>query len=433
MSGPKSGSLTVDWESVSIAEAEEANELRELEKQRQRDEAQQQRLERLREKEARKQAREAESRKREAELAEAQRKHELETYNQVQAQLDAALAARGDLEQRFPGIDLPPRPEVDKLASSADIDAIRMATERLQIQARDYQQNVDRALMKHHQDAAAANATATMQSWSMQFRRRAIRKASDVIVALESNSTINATRAQAARLTAYTNEAKRLIAILDTGNAEIPDHLLGRLDEVFAFTSDHQGRAALELLKQEVVAEQARRADEERRLAQEHQAIENQRKRALIADQISGILEDMGYSVSGIDEMAFVQNGQLYAWNKDRPEHALSVDLDSTGQGITVSPLRIAGEHEQSSGAADAHQKKVADTEFDTVWCNSGKGGIKEFKTRLKDRKIGFKYARQNKPGDEVGVVADHKLGKRIQAARNTQAHIQALTTRERK
>lgn len=433
MSGPKSGNLTVDWESVSNAEAEEARELRELEKQRQRDEAQQQRLERLREKEARKQAREAESRKREAELAEADRKRALETYNQVQAQLDAALAARGDFEQRFPGIDLPPRPEVDKLTSSADIDAIRMATERLRIQARDYQQNVDRVLMKHHQDAAAANATATMQSWSMQFRRRAIRRASDVIVALESNSTINASREQAARLTAYTNEAKRLIAILDTGNAEIPEQLLGRLDEVFASTSDHQGRAALELLKQEVVAEQARRADGERRLAQARQAIENQRKRALIADQISGILEDMGYSVSGIDETAFVQDGQLYAWNKNSPAHALSVDLDSTGQGITVSPLRITGEHEQTSGAADAHQKKVADTEFDTVWCNSGKGGIKEFKTRLKDRKIGFSYARKNKPGDEVGVVAEHKLGKRIQTARNTQAHIQTLKTRERK
>lgn len=420
MSGPKCGTVEVDWDSLRETEAREAEELRRLEAQRERDEAQQARLARLREREARRQVREEERRRRAAEQAEAQRKQALEAYNQVRAQLEMALQRRDEIEGRFPGIRLPGRPVIDALPASNDLAAIGAATARLRVQAREYQRAQDEALLRYQQEAAALNATAEMQAWLAQFRKRAIRTASDVIVALESNALVCGQRDREARLKAYAVEAKRLIECLGREETELPDALLGRLDEVFISVRDDQGQTALALLRQEVGAELSRREEDKGRSESERLAAEERNRRTRVADEICGVLEDMGYSVSGVDETVFAQDGQLYAWNKEWPEHVVRVELGAGGREITAAPLRIDEKGQQDTGTADAQQDKEADADFDAAWCEQQDGGIKEFKKRLKERKIGFRYTKAHKPGDlELGTVAEAGLGRRIQTARS--------------
>lgn len=434
MSGPKGGTLSVDWESLRLTEAREAEELRQLEAQRERDEAQKERLARLREKEARRQAREEARRRREAELAEAERRRALETYNQVRSQLEAVLQIRGDIEGRFPGVNLPTRPDIEDLSGSADSEAIGQATDRLRAQARTYQLAQDQALMRFHQEAAASNATNEMQDWLAQFRTRAVRTASDVIIALESNTLISAQRQRDARLKAYAVEAKRLVQALGKDEADLPDSLLERLDQVLNSTSDNQGNLALARFKESVNNELSRRKAEEQRMEKERVADEMRHRRARIADEITGVLEDMGYSVSDIDETVSTQDGCLYAWNKHWPEHVVRIDMAANSEAITAAPLRVVTGQEQDTGATDARKRQEADVAFDTAWCQREVGGIKEFKQRLKDRKVLFSYSRKHLPGEQaVGTVPDTKLGMRIQAVRQGTSQVAPTKARERK
>ena len=453
MSGPKCGEVSISdrrqlEQERRRHEEEEERELEELEEKARRLERQQARLEerdrqrreRLRQKEQRRREREAERRRRAEELAEQARQAELVRYRQLRGQVEAAVGKRAELLSRFEGLRLPEPPDLSPPDLSSVV-AVRRASDQLAGQAQAYQQQVDRSLMEHHRQAASARATDDMRAWSSAFRARATRTAREVVAALDAESRMVAGDQRRTRLAAMVLQARKLVeAVSGQGDGELSETTLGLLDEVLGAEDEAMGQVALARLRQAVAAdlarlEQSRRETEARRQAKEQaeKQARKQEERRLVMEEIHDILEDMKYTVSGIQDTAFSQGGHLYAAHPDWPDHVLRFEFPAGSDRIRTVPLRIAErDRAKSLGEADERLLRRKDAEFDDSWCKVG-GQLVEFKEVARKRGIHASFDRNHFPGElELGRIAEEAVGEEIRQARRETRETARLKSRVR-
>lgn len=410
MSGPMSGDISVDWssyeQSAAVQQQNESSELIYLEGLSSRDQTQDLRRAQLEDRARRR-------REREAELAEAARKRALESYQRTRAQLDTALSKRAEIVQRFPGIVLPELELPGALQAADTAAVIEEATRQLQEIATAYQKEVDAVLLSRLQQQADAKATAAMQSWSIGFAARAVRRAADVMAALEPESVFAADQARNHRLGSIVKKARKMMGELGMGDEDLPEAILKSLDEVLVQNDVSSASLALGALAQCVQAERQRQT---RRRQEETDRLQQERT-SQIAEQIATTLEDMGYQVSGVEDTAYVRSGQLYAWDSDHPNHVLRFTLAREGGQILSEPLRVKNEASDSISQADASRTRQEDVAFDTYWC--GKDGHAKFRKELSKRKTTVRFHREHEPGAvTMQTVDEGSLGARISDAR---------------
>jgi hypothetical protein len=446
MSGPKCGEVHVsdrrrleqERRHREEAEAREREALEEkalcAERQQARlEEKERRRLEHLRQKERRRREREAERLRQARERAGQARQAELAHYHRLRSQLEAALAARADLQARFEGLVLPERPGLPD-ADLSTAEAVRRATEQLAGIAREYQQRVDLALMDHHRREAGARAAADMRAWAAGFRARATLTAKDVVAALESETLMAAAGRRQSSLAAMAGRARELVeSVSRRDGGELSEATLAALDEVLAAENEGAGQVALARLRQAVESdlarwEQARREAEARRLAEER-AIEAEERR-LVAAEVQDALEDLGYVVSGIEDTAFVQRGQLFAAHRDWPDHVVRFEFEAGSGRVRTAPLRIAGPN-PAPGAADARLLEREDAAFDAEWC--GANGLGRFRDLARRRGIEARFRAEHRPGElEVGRTTEEAVGEAIRQTRRETREDRKLKSRTR-
>lgn len=421
MSGEKCGSVSVDDDVFEEArrqlEIKEMEELRRLEKEEHLEEKERRRLEDLRRREQARKERESERLRREQERAEQVRRREMEALDRILSQLNASRAVRGDLEERFPGLVLPPFPDPPS-ADLANIDSIRATAAETARLARQYQRDVDGALVRYHQAKTIARAPEQAQSWALQFRKRAVRTASDVVAALEPSALFAADGSRRAQLKTMAERARILVRqFVGTAEDDLTEDTLDALDAVLSSDDAGSAQLALERLRIQLQVEEERRKEKERDEQQrsESQLIEQRREQTRdIAAAIGNALEDLGYSVSGAKETAFVRNGHLYAIHGEWPDHALRLEFDPGSDRIRSVPLRVVGENAPVYGSADIETMGKEDIAFDAHWCE-GQDGIVSLRDLAAKRGINLTFSRIHRPGEvAVETVSERELDKKM-------------------
>lgn len=254
----------------------------------------------------------------------------------------------------------------------------------------------------------------------MNFRGGPVRTAAEVIAGLPATSSLAEDRHQELQIRTMGNKAREMLehAFAADGEMELSNELLEVLDQVFEAENESKAIEALDRLRQGIMNEKKKRQDALRaeREREIREKAEDQRETARrVAEQIAAVLEDLGYSVSGIDETAFVEKGHLYAGRTDFHEHVLRFELDPDGQAIKSVPLRVLAE--RSGDVLSEESARRQDIEFDQTWCSAD--ALKKFRDGAAARGVGVKFKAERKAGTQtLQRISERELGETLQRAR---------------
>jgi len=413
-------------EQEQYMDADEIKRLRALQHKMVRDEK---RLLQLEERERKRKEREEERKRQEQERLREECEGLLNTYQNTQQQFEQAIVARDGLQEKLSGLKLPDAPILpeapeltDAELSEQHVTTIQKALQLLQKKTRDYQHAVDEALMEYHRHQAERDSVDEIEAWSSKFSTRAIRTAADVISTLERPSLFVTDKQRQIRLNSLRSKAKANIEkyLHETGNDDnsvLPDEIIMTLDDVLNASSEAKAQHALALLGKKL----REHSTEQLRIeAAEKQKIllkEQRSKTRLLAETTVHTLEDMGYTVSGIEDTVFARNGELYAMLPDYPDHAMRFSFDPGSSHFSSAPVRIR-EEEQVIGEADAREMQKEDKEFDAHWCGNTH---LDAKARLQKRGIPIRYNRNHEAGElELEQVDAQVLSESLQQERQT-------------
>jgi|GEM_PF-6774681 len=347
-----------------------------------------------------------------------------QAFQRACRQLNAALEAHIQMQEHLPGLVLPAPPELPTL-DTTDVPKIREATARVTQLARDYQREVDSALMNYHQQKRMGES---MREWGLQFQARATRTARDVVAALEPAALFVANRQKKIGLPNMVAEALKLVnAGSKEAEGELSDDTFSALTALLVAENANEALIAVETLRarldEDRVAEQRKREKCEQRTQKETMV--------QVAAEIADALEDLGYRVSGIEDTAFVQHGNIYAWRKEWPHHALHMEFTPNRNDVRFIPLRMENEQISEVSEADTIYQRKQDTEFDKTWCSSN--GIGKVQNMMRKRGIDLCFINKSKPGAvELKSVPEKVLGDKLQQVRKAILEEEKLKARSR-
>ena len=362
MSGEKCGKITVRERNAlfrALQELDQARRDRQLKRERQRNEA---RLERERQ-------------------ALASAKEQLKRMMDDFAALEAQAA---DFVRNFNGIELPNSPQLPSV-DEADAGAILAFVADNEATVARYRSDLNEAMLKFRRNQAVGAGRDEVLEWYSTYAPATSCTATNVIGAA-NNEQLFGRQGQDEELRRTVFErARQLMAEVDGKVAHISDELSQNLKSVLSAASHPEAQIAEAHLKAAVAVELKRVAAEKVRRQQEQQRLQTDRVAALMAQS----LEEMGYVVSGVEESAYTEDGQIIACNPEQPDYAVRLTMDSANEQVRSNVVRLV-ESETASSTRTSEQQKQ-DKEADDSWCNAK--GIGCFRKELGDKGVDVSFS----------------------------------------
>lgn len=342
--------------------------------------------------------------------------------------VEIALAASANLTKDHPGLTLPTAPEIGQMLSAAS-SAVEIESEldRLRQLVTDYQKAVDSAVSRYQ---AQAKVSAAMSTWVGGFGTRVERSSRVVRQLLLDRSAPADDMAARDRLTRLSERAIELIDDFSVANGDVQlaQPVLQCLDQVVTAEDESAATVSLAELRQAIVAQQEEIAAGEARRKKAQREREKQlaqEERRLVARQVSRVLEDLGYEVSGVSATSFQKDGHLYAVSGEHPDHALRLEFDPRSDGLVARTVRLVA----SETLGRKNDKE--DLSFVKEWCSAEGAG--RFREKLKQKGIetSFEqiYASGAVPIDQAVAFRDvEDLRQRATQRRKTGAALRART-----
>ena len=362
MSGEKCGKITIRERNAlfrALQELDQARRDRQLKRERQRNEA---RLERERQA-----------------LASANK--------QLKRMMDdfAALKAQAaDFVRNFNGIELPNSPQLPSV-DEADAGAILAFVADNEATVARYRSDLNEAMLKFRRNQAVGAGRDEVLEWYSTYAPATSCTATNVIGAA-NNEQLFGRQGQDEELRRTVFErARQLMAEVDGKVAHISDELRQNLKSVLSAASHPEAQIAEARLKAAVSVELKRVAAEKVRRQQEQQRLQTDRVAALMAQS----LEEMGYIVSGVEESAYTEGGQIIACNPEQPDHAVRLTMDSANEQVRSNVVRLVESETASSTRTSGQQQQ--DKEADRNWCNPK--GIGRFRKELGDKGVDVSFS----------------------------------------
>ena len=374
MSGEKCGKITVRERVLfsALQKLNQARRNRQLERERKRNEA---RLERERQ-------------------ALTSAKAQLKGLRHDLAALNAQAA---DYKRNFNGIKLPNPPQLPPV-DEADAGAILAFVADNEASVARYRSKLNEAMLKFRREQAVGEGRDEVLEWYSAYAPATSRTAGNVIGAANNEQLFGRQgQDEALRRTVF-ERARKLMAEVDGQVAHISDELRQTLKSVLSAESHSEAQIAEAHLKAAVSAELNRVAAEKVRRQKEQQRLQTDRVAALMAQS----LEEMGYVVSGVDESAYTEDGQIIACNPDRPDHAVRLTMDPANEQVRSNVVRLVETGTASSTRTSEQQKQ--DKEADAHWCNAQEIG--RFRGELEDKgvDVGFSPTQGQQQIDYVSI-----------------------------
>ena len=400
MSGEKCSKITVRERSVlfsALQALDQARRDRQRERARQRDEAQ---------------------RERERQRIAAQRERERQALASAKAQLKglrdelAALNARAaDYAKNFNGIEHSTSPPQLPSVAEADAGAILAFVAEHEAAVAGYRSKLNEAMLKFRRKQAIGKGRDEVAEWYRTYASATARTASTVIGSANNERLFGRQGQDEALRRLVFERARKLMAEVDGQVAHISDELRQKLESVLSAQSRNEALVAEAHLKaavatelERVAAEKVRRQKEQQARQKEQQRLQTDRVAALMAQS----LEEMGYVVSGVDESAYTQNGQIIACNPEQPDYAVRLTMDRANEQVRSNVVRLVDPKTDSSTRTAEQQKQdqkrdqEQDQEADVSWCKYE--GIGRFREKLIDKGVDVGF-RSTQPQDQQQIA----------------------------
>ena len=337
------------------------------------------------------QARRNRQRERERQRNEAQRERERQALVSAKTQLNSlkdglkALNARAaDYKKNFKGIELPNPPQLPSV-DEADAGAILAFVADNEATVARYRSKLNEAMLQFRREKAIGEGRDEVLEWYSAYAPATSRTASNVIGAA-NNEQLFGRQGQDKELRRIVFErAQKLMAEVDGEVAHISDELRQTLKSVLSAESHSEAQIAEAHLKAAVSAELKHVAAKKVRRQEEQQRLQTDRVAALMAQS----LEEMGYVVSGVDESAYTEDGQIIACNPEQPDHAVRLTMDPANEQVRSNVVRLVEQGTASSTRTSEQHEK--DKEADKSWCNVE--GIGRFRKELRDKGVDVPFS----------------------------------------
>lgn len=337
------------------------------------------------------QARQDRQRERERKRNEARLERERQALASAKKQLQglrddlAALKTRAaDFVKNFNGIELPNPPQLPSV-DEADAGAMLAFVADNEAEVARYRSKLNEAMLKFRREKAVGEGRDEVLAWYSTYAPATSRTAGNVIGAA-NNEQLFGRQGQDEELRRTVFErARQLMAEIDSQVAHISDELRQKLESVLSAESRPEAQIAEAHLKAAISAELKRVAAEKVRRQKEQERLQMDRVAALMAQS----LEEMGYVVSGVDESAYTEDGQIIACNPDQPDHAVRLTMDPANEQVRSNVVRLVEPGTASSTRTSEQQKQ--DKEADGSWCNVK--GIGRFRKELRDKGVDVPFS----------------------------------------
>lgn len=361
MSGEKCGKITVERSTLfsALQKLNQARRDRQRERERQRNEA---RLERERQA-----------------LASAKKQ-----LKELRDDLAALATRAADFVKNFNGIELPNPPQLPPV-DEADAGAILAFVADNEAKVARYRSELNEAMLNFHRDQAVSEGRNEVLEWYSAYASATSRTAGNVIGAANNEELFGRQgQDEELRLSVF-KRAQELMAEVDGQVAHISDELHQNLKSVLSAASHSEAQIAAARLEATVSAELKRVAAEKVRRQEEQQHLQMDRVAALMAQS----LEEMGYVVSGVDESAYTEDGQIIACNPEQPDYAVRLTMDPASEQVRSNVVRLVESATASSTRTSEQQEQ--DKEADGSWCNVE--GIGRFRKELRDKGVDVPFS----------------------------------------
>ena len=373
MSGEKCGKIKVREPNLLFSALQELNQARrnrQRERERQRNEAQ---------------------RERERQRNEARLERERQALASAKAQLNSlrdslkALNARAaDYERNFNGIELPNPPQLPSV-NEDDAGAILAFVADNEATVASYRSKLNEVMLQFRREKAIGEGRDEVLEWYSTYAPATSRTTGNVIGAA-NNEQLFGRQGQDKELRRIVFErARKLMAEVDGQVSHISDELRQTLKSVLSAESHSEAQIAEAHLKAAVSAELKRSAAEKVRRQEEQQRLQTDRVAALMAQS----LEEMGYIVSGVEESAYTEDGQIIACNPAQPDHAVRLTMDPANEQVRSNVVRLVEPATASSTRTSEQQEQ--DKEADARWCNAQEIG--RFRKELQNKGVDVPFS----------------------------------------
>ena len=362
MSGEKCGKITVQEPNLLFRALQNLNQARrdrQRERERQRNEA---RLERERQA-----------------LASAK-----EQLKELRDSLKALNARAADYERNFKGIELPNPPQLSSV-DEADAGAILAFVADNEATVASYRSKLNEAMLQFRREKAIGEGRDEVLDWYSAYAPATSRTAGNVIGAANNEQLFGRQGQDKERRRIVFERARKLMAKVDGQVAHISDELRQKLDSVLSAKSPSEAQIAAAHLEGAVSAELKHIAAEKIRRQEEQKRLQTDRVAALMAQS----LEEMGYVVSGVDESAYTEDGQIIACNPEQPDHAVRLTMDPANEQVRSNVVRLVEPGTVSSTRTSEQQRQ--DKEADDSWCNAQEIG--RFRGELEDKGVDVRFS----------------------------------------
>ena len=256
-----------------------------------------------------------------------------------------------------------------------------------------YRSKLNEAMLKSRREKAVGEGRDEVLEWYSAYVPATSRTAGNVIGAA-NNEQLFGRQGQDKELRRVVFEnARKLMAKVNGQVAHISDELRQKLESVLSAESHSEAQIAEAHLKAAVSAELKRIAAAKVRRQKEQQRLQTDRVAALMAQS----LEEMGYVVSGVDESAYTEDGQIIACNPDQPDHAVRLTMDPANEQVRSNVVRLV-EPETASSTRTSEQQKQ-DKEADARWCNPQEIG--RFSRELKAKGVDVPFSPTQPQGQQ--------------------------------
>ena len=324
--------------------------------------------------------------------------------SEVSDAFDALKARTTEIKEAYDGIELPgpPRfPEVDQddagaiLASLSEAEAVVTA----------YRNGIGEAVAEFHRKLAAGKGRDEVLEWYGSFAPE--RGAGSRLDRANNERRLGA-RAQDKELRRKLFEdARELMAQVEREVVDVSEELHLQLGLVLSAESHSEAQVAKAKLKRlaESEIERVRKEREQRQREQDDLLVDRMDR---VAELMAMSLADMGYAVSGIEESAYVRDGQIIAHSTDHSDHALRLTIDRERKQVTSNVIRLADPAAVGGEYNPTEEEQEEDQAADDHWCD--REGVGRFKDKLKELGIEVNFRRTDSSDPGVEYVSRDDL-----------------------
>lgn len=232
-----------------------------------------------------------------------------------------------------------------------------------------------------------------------------------VVESISNNQVLAQSIRDQAGISAYVKRASKLLEAFDK---DFPDHIVpveivGIADAIASATNDSNASLSFDLfekaLKNEMVQIRGIAREKENKIKR----LEEIKIHKMIGIHVTNALEEMGYSVSDIEETCYVEAGEIYAQHHDYPGYAvrLTVDKNSSNK-LKSESVRIV-----DGTATDKSNHELEDEAFDKHWCTKSQLG--QLVKQLEDSGLETQFRVIDKNASRVSEVDQENMPEIVQ------------------